>query len=325
MEDLITVVVPVYKVEKYIDKCINSILNQTYKNLEIILVDDGSTDNCGKICDEYARKDNRIRVIHKENGGLSDARNAGIDIAKGAYISFVDPDDCITEDYIQYMYEMIKTENVKLAICNIKVIWKNTKIGEEKHRKYLKLNTKEALENLLFAEGIDISANGKLYSKELWKDIRFPYGIVYEDTAIMYKIFEKAKTIMYGDKNCYYYIARIGSISKQQGYNKNEEDYIKNTNEMLEFIQNKYPELESAVKRFDIYAKFRILRMLVFTKTRNKDLEKKIISGIRKNQKEVFNNKRTPKRDKIAIFSLKFGIPVFKIVWTLYCKITGRI
>ena len=99
--DLITIVIPVYKVEKYLEKSINSVINQTYQNLEIILVDDGSPDNCPQICEKYAKKDNRIKVIHKENGGLSDARNAGIDIAKGKYITFIDSDDYVTDDYVE--------------------------------------------------------------------------------------------------------------------------------------------------------------------------------------------------------------------------------
>ena len=197
MEDLITIVVPVYKVEKYIDRCVTSILNQTYKNLQIILVDDGSPDNCGKICDEYAKKDNRIEVIHKENGGLSDARNAGINIAKGKYIAFVDSDDYVSNDYIEYMYKILKKENAKISICELQIVWKNTKIEEnikidentdaeenlnseknkkieenaklEKNKKIKqnkenkendvqKLTSKQALENLLYSQGIDVSA-----------------------------------------------------------------------------------------------------------------------------------------------------------------------
>ena len=114
MEDLISVVVPIYNVENYIKKCVDSILSQTYKNLEIILVDDGSPDNCPQICDEYAQKDNRIKVIHKENGGLSDARNAGIDISKGKFITFIDSDDYIEKDYVEVLYNSIK-ESIRQA------------------------------------------------------------------------------------------------------------------------------------------------------------------------------------------------------------------
>lgn len=326
MEELISIIIPVYNVEKYLKKCLDSVLEQTYKNLEIILVDDGSTDNSKTICDEYEKKDKRIKLIHKENGGLSDARNAGINIAKGEYITFVDSDDYISKDYVEYMYKMIKENNVKLSICGIKAVWKNTKLNnEEIHTKYMKLTAKETFGNLLFSEEIEISAYAKLYHKDLFKEIRFPKGKVYEDTAIIYKIIDLAKNVAYGDKKCYYYITRIGSISKQKVFNKNEEDYIKHTQEMLKYVLTNYPELEIAVYRFDIYSKFRILRMLMFLKPRDKKREKMLIQQIKKNQKEVYKNQRTPRRDKLAIILINLGMPIFKLNWKIYCKCTGRI
>ena len=325
MKELITIIVPIYKVEEYIDKCINSILNQTYKNLEIILVDDGSPDRCGSICDEYAKKDNRIVVIHKENGGLSDARNAGIEKAHGKYISFIDSDDFVTADYIEYMYRMLKKENVKLAVCGIQVVWKKTKMKQDNKLNCYKYTAEEAFNNLLWSKGIEISAYGKLYDRELWEKNKFPKGKVYEDTYVMYKIFEEAKNLVYGEKKSYFYIARKGSISKQKGFNKNEEDYILHTKIMLDYIEKKYPNLNIAVKRYGMYARFRILRMLVFTKPRNRKLEIKIKNWIERNYKEILNNSNTPLRDKIAIVSLRIGIPFFKLMWALYTKVTGRI
>lgn len=325
MEDLISVIIPVYKVEECLDRCVESVLKQTYSNLEIILVDDGSPDKCGEMCERYKEEDKRIKVIHKSNGGLSDARNVGIENATGKYLSFIDSDDVVTKDYIEYMYHMIVKTNSNLAISGVQIIWKDTEMKETSNTKMQVLNPKETFENLLFAQGIDVCACAKLYKTYLFEEIRFPRGKVYEDTAIMYQLIEKAQKIVYGDKSNYYYIARTGSISKQLGFNKNEQDYIEHTNEMLQYIQNKYPELETAVHRFDIYAKFRILRMLIFTKPRNKQMEKEYVAGIKKYQKEVFKCKKTPKRDKIAIVLLNFGLPIFKITWTIYCKKTGRI
>ena len=326
-QDLISVIIPIYNVEQYLDRCIDSVKKQTYTNLEIILVDDGSPDNCGKMCDEYAEDDKRIKVIHKENGGLSDARNAGIEIATGEYITFIDSDDYVSLDYVEYMYKLLKDAGAKLSICGVMDVWKNTNIENEDSKKITeyKLSPKEAFENLLFDKGIEICAYAKLYHKSLWEKERFPKGKVYEDTAIMYKIFDQAEIICFGSKKCYYYIARVGSISKQKGYNKNEEDYINHTTQMLEYIEKKYPELQTAVHRFDLYAKFRILRMLVYTKPRNKKMEKYCINGIKENKKEVFFNKNTPRRDKIAILLLNLGLITFKYTWNLYCKITGRI
>ena len=326
MNDLISVIIPVYKVEDYLAKCIESVQNQTYKNLEIILVDDGSPDMCGAICDEYAKNDSRIKVIHKENGGLSDARNAGIEIAKGKYINFVDSDDLVSKDYIEYLYNMLIETNSNLAISGVKAILKNTKIEEKPGTiKNVVLNPEQTFEKLLYAEVISICAYAKLYKRELFDDIRFPKERVYEDTAIMYKIIEKAQKIVYGDKCCYYYISRAGSISKHIEFNNSEKDYIEFTNRMLGYILNKYPNLEPAVRRFDLYAKFRILRMLVYTTPRNKKMEKEYISAIKKYQKGVFKDKRAHKRDKLAIIALNFGLPVYRYTWATYCKITGRI
>ena len=130
-EDLISVIIPVYKVEKYLDECLASVTGQTYRNLEIILVDDGSPDRCGEICDQWANKDNRIRVIHKQNGGLADARNAGIDVATGDYISFVDSDDYVDEDFLEGLYSALKKFNTKLAICNMTTFDENGKTDEK--------------------------------------------------------------------------------------------------------------------------------------------------------------------------------------------------
>ena len=118
MEQLVSIIVPIYNVEKYIKECIDSIINQTYKNLEIILVDDGSPDCCPKICDEYSKKDKRIKVIHKENGGLSSARNAGLDVAKGEYVSFIDSDDVVDEKFIETLYNLCIENNCDISECN---------------------------------------------------------------------------------------------------------------------------------------------------------------------------------------------------------------
>ena len=157
MEDLISVVVPIYNVENYIKKCVDSILSQTYKNLEIILVDDGSPDNCPQICDEYAQKDNRIKVIHKENGGLSDARNAGIDISKGKFITFIDSDDYIEKDYVEVLYNSIKENASDMAIGSHKAIYDNGTILNKETGEKSVLDSKNVLERILYDENIDLN------------------------------------------------------------------------------------------------------------------------------------------------------------------------
>ncbi len=212
MKSLISVIVPIYNVEKYLDRCIKSIVNQTYQNLEIILVDDGSTDNSGKICDEYVKKDDRIKVIHKENGGLSDARNVGIENATGRLIGFVDSDDYIDKD----MFELLNTDLTKydadIAICNVKKENENAELLEECGLEEIRVfNKKEALK-LLIKDLIKSYAWNKLYKIELFAKVRFPVGKTMEDVATTYKIFEKAEKIVFEGNTYYHYINRNESI-----------------------------------------------------------------------------------------------------------------
>lgn len=323
--DLISIVIPLYNVGDSLSKCIESIIKQTYKNIEIILVDDGSTDSSYNICDEYAQIDKRIVVIHKENEGVSVARNIGIEVAKGKYITFVDSDDLVTDDYIEYLYNMLIEDKTDMSICNVKVIWKNTNYSTSKEKNRYILNSKEALERILLQQGVEVAVYAKLYKAKIFDDIRFPIGKTYEDTAIIYKLIEKCNKISYRDKECYYYIARVGSISKQKQFNDNEKNYIEFTNEMLSYIREKYKDLDKPIKRFYLYSNFRILRMLIVTKPRHHEFEKEIIKNIKNCQKEVFFYKKTPKRDKIAIICLNMGVNIFKLFWIMYLKITGRI
>ena len=212
MNDKISVIVPIYKVEKYLKRCVDSIINQTYKNLEIILVDDGSPDNCGRICDEYAKTDDRIRVIHKENGGLSDARNAGIDIASGEYLSFIDSDDWVDENFINLLYKNIVENDADIAITGITCVY-----DDKSEDMYIPaqgcINNIRALE-LLNETGYVymVVACNKLYKKKMFDNIRYPKGRINEDELVIHKIFYEAdKICLLTDKN-YYYYQRTDSI-----------------------------------------------------------------------------------------------------------------
>lgn len=247
MEELITIVVPVYKVERYLEKCVESVLKQTYSNLEIILVDDGSPDNCGKICDSYAALDNRVVVIHKENGGLSDARNVAIDIAKGQYIAFVDSDDYVHEQYISYLYELLLDNCADISICEFDhMTEEGIRINHPlSNKKQMILNQKEALSTLLMQRPFSNSASGKLFKTSAFADIRFPKGKLYEDTATVYRLFFKAERIAFGARPLYYYIAHKGSISKR-GFSIQQMDALYNAERMVKDIVLKYPDLQNA-------------------------------------------------------------------------------
>ena len=237
--DLISVIVPIYNVEKYLNRCVDSIINQTYKNLEIILVDDGSPDNCGKICDEYAKKDKRIKVIHKKNGGLSDARNAGIDLAKGKYIGFVDSDDYIEKDMYSYLYNLVLENNAQISICNWYEVNENERIDKNIKFNDFTIGKDRAIEMLIQDKIIKNYAWNKLYDISLFKkyDIRYPYGRKMEDVGTTYKLFYYSKKIAIGNKPEYNYIIRSNSIMNS----KNFQFYV----DYYEIMYERYNFLES--------------------------------------------------------------------------------
>lgn len=245
-EACITLIIPVYNVEAYLGRCMESVLNQSYQNLEIILVDDGATDQSGHMCDEYAEKDNRIKVIHKKNGGLSSARNAALDIATGEYIGFVDSDDYIHPQMFTKLYEACIRNKSEISICchyterNDKLLIEDSIYDEEEC-----LNHSQALETLIKDSGMKNYAWDKLYKAELFTDIRYPEGRNYEDIATTYLLFYKANKICRIPEYLYYYQIREGSIS---GHNSDEKWYencyqiILSQSERYEFMQAKKEE-----------------------------------------------------------------------------------
>ena len=213
-DELVSIVVPVYNVEKYLEDCVDSILRQTYENLEIVLVDDGSTDGSGKICDDLQKKSNRIIVIHKKNGGLSDARNCGIDNAHGKYICIIDSDDLVSEDYIEIMKKNI-SESVKITACGYCHYYdsgRKVKINFDNICHYYK--GIEAQKYLNVIGFFNVSTCNKLFEKSLFDEIRFPVGKKSEDWYVMYKLIEKAGGIYYNSDIKYLYRQRSGSITK---------------------------------------------------------------------------------------------------------------
>lgn len=210
--DLISIIIPVYKVEEYLEKCIESVLKQTYTNLQIILVDDGSPDNCGKICDEYAKKDPRIEVIHKVNGGLSDARNVGIAQAKGKYIGFVDSDDYIKEDMYEILINLIKEYDADVSICNLYDVIDGKEYIRNNENGIQEYGRLEILKEVLLDKNIQSYAWNKLYKKELFDEIKYPIGKKYEDIGTTFYVFEKCNKIVVTSKPEYYYLKRSDSL-----------------------------------------------------------------------------------------------------------------
>lgn len=213
----VSIIVPVYNVEKYLRKCLDSISSQTLKEIEVILVDDGSTDSSSKICDEYSKIDNRFKVIHKTNGGLSDARNVGIDIARGQYIGFVDSDDYININMFEILYSNIIIYDADISVCDFKKVYEDNNDIIENYNGYIihKYSNMDSL-NQLYNENVFsfVPAWNKLYKKDLFKELRYKVGKIHEDEYIIHELLYSCKNVIYITCDLYYYLQRDGSIMK---------------------------------------------------------------------------------------------------------------
>lgn len=250
---LISVIVPVYKVEAYLRKCVDSIVNQTYQNLEIILVDDGSPDSCGVICDELATKDSRIRVLHKENGGLSSARNAGLGIAQGEYIGFVDSDDWLEPETYQWLLDMALSEDVKL-VCGGRYdcsSWSGDRQVGLCPRKREVISGQELARRIFLWDNVDSAAWDKLYHRSLFQTIRYPLGVVSEDVPTTYRIALEAGWVGMLDKPVYNYFHRPGSITTA-AFSPKSLQPGEHTEKILAHIRQDYPALSDAATYFHL-------------------------------------------------------------------------
>lgn len=242
--DKISIIVPIYNTENCLDKCIQSIINQTYLNLEIILVNDGSTDSTLTICKKYEKLDNRIKVINVSKNGVSSARNTGIKCATGKYIGFVDSDDYIDNDMFEILYNLLINNNADISmvsyrkILNKKLINKNNYNGEE-----IVYDKVEALKYLLINIEIENYVWNKLFKKELFENVEFPEGKKFEDISTTVKLFEKSNKFVYKKVDKYNYIKRENSIVNNYSYD-GLKDYVYATLDRYNYLLNKYPELE---------------------------------------------------------------------------------
>lgn len=247
--DLISVIVPVYNVEAYLGRCVESILQQTYKNLEIILVDDGSTDSCPHLCDEWAKIDERIIVIHKKNGGLSDARNAGLNIATGDYIGFVDSDDWIAPEMYERLLSAIYENQSDISACTVEMVWEN---GLERRlltiRENMILDSDAAQEALLMETKLKQPVWYKLYRKKAIDGISFEKGKCHEDVFWSYQAIGNANKVSIIDYIGYYYWQRKDSIMGER-YSVKRLDVVEAYCRRYEYIKVEFPNLEAKAKR----------------------------------------------------------------------------
>jgi len=308
----ISIIVPVYNTEKYLSKCLNSLIKQTYKDIEIIVVNDGSKDKSLEIAKKFAKQDNRIKVFNKENGGLSSARNFGIEKASGEYIGFVDSDDYIKENMFEILYNMIKEANAKIAICGWYLVEDNQIRTCNFKCKKLVLNDEQAIDMLLNHVSFDNFACNKLFHRALFKDVIFPVGELLEDLSTIYKLIHEAKVIVVDSNPLYYYVLHSNSITSNL-YKQVNPDSFKAFENRKNSLLSLYPKLSNKIKSNYFTASRNYFTISIHSSIRDKKFEKKMIKEMRKNIYYVWYDKSIPFRVKVSSTVISIFPYLFKV------------
>lgn len=317
MKELISVIVPVYNVEKYLEKCLNSIMYQTYSNLEILLIDDGSTDQSGRICNKYAKKDKRIKVIHKANTGLADSRNVGLKMATGQLVGFVDSDDYIEFNMFEMLYHILQKYNADIAVCGVEAVDENGKSLQHSKSKgsICVLDSKEAVISLLEGSISTIFCN-KLCKKELFDEIKFPSGKIMEDLATFYRVLDKADKIVISQEVKYYYVQRKGSLIHTNN-SKLLTHWLEITNERYDKLSEQYPDLKEPLIVDKLYCIANLFKLFYGSNIKDEKLEKALQTEYIFYQKyyKMYRSKskitKNARRAKLELQLLNFSPKIF--------------
>lgn len=314
---LISVVIPVYNVGQFLSPCINSVLAQTYERLEIILIDDGSTDGSSSVCDKYAESDHRVIAIHQPNLGLSAARNTGLDNAKGEYITFVDSDDLIHPDYIMTLYSGITAHNADISSVEFKRISSLTETKDScQSNTILNMDGKKAMRYMLYQNIIDNSACCKLFKTSLFDDIRFPQGLFYEDLATIPIIYFHAKKTTHLRTQLYYYRYRNSSILGH--FSLKRADVLDVTEEIEDFANLHCPENIPAARSRRFSANMNILLLMSACKIDNESLKSRCWKNIRTLRKEMLKDRHVRLKNKIGALASYGGLRLTQSILGLF-------
>lgn len=318
-EPKISIIVPIYNVEKYLNRCISSLVQQTYNNLEIILVDDGSPDNSAEICEEWKKKDSRIIVFHKKNGGLSDARNYGIECSHGDYIAFVDSDDYVDLNMYQTMLASMLKNECKLACCGRYYKTKNQEIQSRCLNNETVFTDSEAIHQLLTNGCIEEAVWDKLYSASLWKDLRFPKGEINEDIVVIPEILRRSERIVHVGLPLYYYCYNGSSITKS-GYSKKKDVMIDHLQALEKYIHKYYPSDEKSVNlikaRYSLTTLFSIIQS--DDESKYKESYLRYLMMLRNSLPQMMTSQNFSKKQKIEACLMITRL--YKVIWRMVHK-----
>lgn len=311
MDTLISIIVPIYKVEEYLDRCVESLVNQTYSNIEILLIDDGSPDKCPQMCDEWALRDSRIKVFHKTNGGLSDARNYGLDRSSGDYISFVDSDDWVAADFIEVLVNNIEKEKADISIIGFTMIWENGKTRRfSEDNQYYIFNKDEAIRELFIQEKFYCMACQKLYKAKVFRSIRFPVGKLYEDVAISLPTFQMCDKVVVCGQSKYFYFQRNTSISGSK-FSNGKLYFLECCKDMVQYSDSLGGKYDKEVHSFYLKALMMLLFQIYDSKVTSE--RAKLIDDfaqiIRNEQKYIWGNRYLPFKKKVVLLLMMSRFP----------------
>lgn len=310
----ISIIVPIYNVDKYLERCIDSILNQKFNDFEVILVNDGSTDKSGIICDMYAKQDNRVIVKHKNNGGQSDARNLGIKIAKGEFIGFVDGDDMIEYDMYDTLYSLIKEHDADIATGRTLTVKSKDSVKIELTNKVKVYSNKEAIK-VTYDGGLSgYSPCNKLYRKALFDNVEFPIGRIYEDASILYKLYMNSEKIVFIDKYIYRYIRRNGSTTNTD-FSEKRFDIVDMYNDKYKYMSIYYPEMCDKVKSMYYDSLRNIIVDIVNEGSVRKNYKsiKKASNYIKQELNYIYENNTIRKQHKVLATMIAY-FPILPII-----------
>lgn len=313
-EPLISVIVPVYNVEKYLENCVNTLVKQTYRNIEILLINDGSTDASGSLCEELAQKDERIKVFHKPNGGLSDARNYGVEKANGDYIGFVDSDDYVHELMYEKLLDAIITSNADMSECTVTRVYKNTTIDFYNGNPFkMEVDAKKYLEEYLLNQRVYGSAWCKLIKADIARKVKFSVGKIYEDAYYSLDLIKILKKIVIISDSLYFYFIREGSITTKP-FSHKDMDYIEIVDKLEKYVHNNFPEYIQLMEQRKCLAYLSILNQILEVKEYKKLPDYKYIkSYFRSNSRKIIFSK-VHKKLKVALVLLNLNESLYRFV-----------
>ena len=320
----VSVIIPVYNVEQYVEKSIQSVLNQSMKEIEVILVDDGSMDTSGEICDRYGEKEERIIVIHKENGGLSSARNAGVQAASGDYIGFIDSDDYIDSVMYETLYRMAERESADVAVCGVYDVYKNGKVPQCASREAFVCDQEEMLGHILLGEKISGTVCNKLIRKDIAKELEFPVGKLFEDAFYSAMLVQKIKKVSVTTEPMYFYVHRSDSITTC-GYRRKDLDVIEAFEIDKQLVINHFPKLIDKAEFALNSAYLRVLDKMLLTKGYRKFPEYKIVKKyIKEHGKDIIFSPYFRSSRKVAVQALRINILLYKYLLILNERVNRK-